>query len=211
MPDVLAPPATLTLPAFDTRVELRFPEPVSDDAFDAFCRDNPLLRVERDAHGALIIMPPTKGFTGRRGAEIVGQLRNWAREDGTGVYFGSEAGFDLPNGARRSPDAAWVRGEAVQALTDEERAGFLPLCPDVVVELRSSTDRRAHLEAKMEEYLANGARLGWLVDPVEDPPTVTVYRPDADPETLRAPESVPGDPVMPGFTLGLEAVWSLDF
>ena len=161
-------------------------------------------------------MAPAGGDTSDKNAEITMQLRLWAKRDGTGRTFDSSGGFVLPNGATRSPDASWVRHGRLAALTAEERAKFLPLCPDFVIELRSLTDGLSALQDKMREYMENGAQLGWLIDPVAG--QVFVYRPGAPVERLegagqrirrpRAARIPPGagrDPVVAGFRLGLPA------
>lgn len=195
-------PATRHLPAairLDPVVEL------DDDQLFELCRRNRDLHIERTAAGELILMSPAGGKTSDRNAEIVAQLRNWAKRDGSGRPFDSSGGFTLPSGAMRSPDAAWVERSRLAALTREQQEQFLPLCPDFVVELRSPSDPLPPVEAKMEEYLQNGARLGWLIDPAER--RVHVYRPAADPEILENPRSVTGDPELPGFVLELAEVW----
>lgn len=133
----------------------------------------------------------------------------WADEDRTGVAFGSSSGFKLPNGATRSPDASWVERSRLASLTPKQRKECFPLCPDFVIELRSSTDRLKRLKEKMEEYIANGARLGWLIDPLER--KVYVYRPDAEVEVLDDPATLSGDLVLPGFTPDLTKIWEPDF
>ncbi len=163
------------------------------------------LRLEMTAEGDLIVMPPAGGESSDRNAEITMQLRLWAKQDGTGATFDSSGGFVLSNGAIRSPDASWVERSRLDALTDEQRRKFLPLCPDFVVELRSPTDSLSVLQDKMQEYLDNGARLGWLIDPEDR--RVYVYRPGAPVQRLEAPEKVSGDPVLPGFVLDLREVW----
>lgn len=125
--------------------------------------------------------------------------------DGTGVGFDASTMFALPNGARRSPDLAWLKLSRWNALTDKERRGFAPLCPDFVIELRSHTDSLSMLQEKMEEYIANGAHLGWLIDPFEK--KVYIYRPDTQVECLDNPETVSGDPFLKSFTLSLEEIW----
>jgi Uma2 family endonuclease len=185
-------------------------EPVvrmSDDEFFEFCAINRDLRVERTAKGELVIMSPTGGEAGGRSAAIIGQLWRWAREDGRGVAFDSSTGFVLPNGAIRSPDAAWVERSRLAALAPAERTRFLPLAPDAAIELRSSSDDLRDLQAKMEEYLANGTRLGLLVDAEKS--RAHVYRPGAPAETLDAPAAVSGEPVLPGFRLSLQEIWDL--
>jgi Uma2 family endonuclease len=179
---------------------------MTDQAFFEVCQANPEWRIERTAEGELIIMPPTGGETGSRNFKLTTRFGDWVESDGTGVGFDSSTVFQLPNGANRSPDVAWVRRSRWDALTEEEREGFPPLCPDFVVELRSRTDRLKTLQEKMEEYIANGAQLGWLIDPVER--KVYVYRPNTEMVCLENPERVAGDPVLPGFVLALKRVWS---
>ncbi len=192
----LQPPLTIQL---DPVVE------IDDDQLFEMCGRNRDLRIERTAAGELILMSPAGGKTSNRNAEIVAQLRNWARRDATGHAFDSSAGFTLPNGAMRSPDAAWVEREKLTALTPEQQERLLPVCPSFVIELRSPSDPLASVQTKMEEYLGNGSLLGWLVDPAER--RLHVYRPGVDPEVLEDPTSVAGDPEMPGFVLELAEVW----
>ena len=178
---------------------------LTDEQFFLLCQANRDLRLEMTSEGEIVIMPPTGTDTGRRNAKLTQRLCNWAEVDGTGECFDSSTVFTLPNGAKRSPDASWVRRERYEALTTEEREVFAPLCPDFVAELRSKTDRLAALKEKLAEYVANGAQLGWLIDPPER--KVYVYRPGAEVEALDAPETVAGDPVLPGFTLELREIW----
>jgi Uma2 family endonuclease len=178
---------------------------LTDEKFLELCLDNPTLRLEITAKGELIVMGPTSSETGRRNAKLNQRLANWAEQDGTGECFDSSACFTLPNGAKLSPDASWVRRDRYEALTEDEREQFAPLCPDFVVELRSKTDRLARLQAKMSEYIENGAGLGWLIDPASR--RVYVYRPGREVETLDAPETVAGDPVLPNFILQLREIW----
>jgi Uma2 family endonuclease len=178
---------------------------LSDDDFFEFCQRNGNLRIERTCDGELILMPPTGGETASFEFQVAVEFGNWAKADGTGVGFGPSAGFVLPNGAERSPDLAWVERSRWDALTAEERAKFPPLCPDFVAEVRSRTDSLRALQAKMKEYLENGARLGWLIDPVEK--TVHVYRPGEPAVCLDHPESVSGDPILPGFQVDLGRIW----
>src|ERR1041384_4795125 len=178
---------------------------MTDEQFFLLCQQNGDLRFERTAEGDLIVMPPTGWTTGDRHAEITMQLRSWAKRDGRGVANDSSTGFKLPNGADRSPDGAWVRRERLAVLTQEQKQKFLPLCPDFLIELRSPTDNLAATQAKMEEYIENGAQLGWLLDP--ETRRVHVYRPGAPPAILERPESVSADPVLSGFTLDLREIW----
>jgi Uma2 family endonuclease len=178
---------------------------LSEDQFFALCQLNRNLRIERNDEGDVLIMPPAGGETGRGNAAITGQLWMWARRDGTGISFDSSTGFRLPNTAVRSPDAAWMLRARYEAIPAGQRRVFVPACPDFVLELRSPSDRLSDVRDKMEEYLANGARLGWLLDPVAR--RVFVYRPNSPVERLDNPERVSGDPILPGFVLDLREVW----
>jgi crotonobetainyl-CoA:carnitine CoA-transferase CaiB-like acyl-CoA transferase/Uma2 family endonuclease len=171
--------------------------PMSDEQFATLCALNPELRFEYTSTGDLIIMPPTGGDTGHSNANLTTDFTLWARRDGTGLIFDSSTLFILPNGAKRSPDVSWIRRERWQALTAEEQQGYPPLCPDFVLELRSPTDRLRTLQDKMREYCDNGARLGWLIDPLER--VMYIYRPGAEVERLEAPVEVSGEPVLTEF------------
>ena len=173
--------------------------------FDQLVRDNPELRMELTATGELILMPPTGARTGLRNLEIDRQFGNWSKEDGSGLAFDSSTLFILPNGARRSPDLSWVKRERWEALTEEEREGFAPLCPDFVIELRSRSDNLPPLEDKMLEYVANGAQMAWLIDPLRK--RVYIYRPNRNIEVLEDPDMVSGDPELPGFKLDVRELW----
>ncbi len=178
---------------------------LTDEQFQQLCQDNEDLRLELTADGELIIMAPAGGTTGARNADITSQLTMFAKKDGTGVTFDSSTMFCLPNGAKRSPDAAWVSREGWEALTEDERESFVPLCPDFVLELRSKTDSMSVLHEKMLEYIANGAQLGLLLDP--KPKQVYVYRPNRPVDRLDNPQTMAGDPVLPGFVLDLKDIW----
>ena len=177
----------------------------TDDQFYEFCRINRELRIERGAEGEVTIMPPAGWESARRNAEITAQLQAWATRDGTGAAADSSAGYVLPNGAVRSPDASWVSNARLESVTAEQRARFLPLCPDFVIELRSPADRLPALQDKMAEYMANGASLGWLIDPLNR--EVFVYRPGLDVERLDQPENLSGHPVVTGFELRMRGIW----
>jgi len=183
-----------TRPAFD----------LDDEQFFEFCRLNDELRIERSAEGDIEVMPPTGGTTGSRNMHLSVALGVWALDDDTGVGFDSSTGFRLPNGATRSPDASWVEGSRLANLTTHEMDRFLPLCPDFVVKLLSPSDRLTTIQSKMEEYMANGARLGWLLDP--EARRAYVYRPGAEVEETEADE-LSGEGVLPGFTLRLPPIW----
>ena len=178
---------------------------LDEEQFFELCRLNRELRIERAAGGDLSIMPPAGGNTSRRNAEIARQLGNWARRNGTGTSFDSSCGFVLPNGAIRSPDAAWVLRERLSVLTERQRSRFLPLCPDFVVELCSPTDSLPALQYKMREYIDNGAGLGWLIDPLRG--EVFVYRPDGSVECRHAPAYLLADPLLAGFRLEQDEIW----
>jgi Uma2 family endonuclease len=178
---------------------------ITEEKFFEFCQLNSELRIERTVLGDVLIMPPTEGETGSRDAEIITQLRTWARQDRTGVAFGSSTGFDLPNGSMRSPDASWVERSRLEILTTEQKQRFLPLCPDFVIELRSPSDRLDDLREKMQEYIDNGARLGWLLDPNNR--RVYVYRPGSPVECFDNLQNISAAPVLPGFKLELGQTW----
>lgn len=178
---------------------------LTDEQFYQLCQDNEDLRLELTSEGELIIMAPTGGTTGSSNAEVTFQLRMWAKKDGTGLSFDSSTMFSLPNGAKRSPDGAWVSRVRWDKLTQGERESFVPLCPDFVIELRSRTDRLKFLQEKMEEYIANGAVLGFLIDPKSK--QVYVYRTNRPVERVDNPQTVLGDPELPGFVLDLTEIW----
>ena len=197
-------PMTVNLPAIS---------PMTHEQFYEFCLANRDLRIERTASGDVVIMPPAFSDTGNRNIKIAQQLANWTDQDGTGESFDSSAGFTLPNGATRSPDASWIKLERWNGLLEEQKASFAPICPDFVIELRSSSVREASpkemtltsLQDKMQEYIANGVLLGWLIDRKNR--TVHIYRPNQKPEVLNNPETVTGDPELPGFALRMVKIW----
>jgi Uma2 family endonuclease len=178
---------------------------LSEDQFFRLCQLNRDLRIERNAAGELLIMAPTGGGTGRRNLRVSVRLGSWAERDGTGDAFDSSTGFRLPNGAVRSPDAAWMTHSRLAEIPPEEIEKFIPACPDFVLELRSPGDNLRDVQGKMREYIQNGARLGWLLDPAAR--RVYVYRPGAPVERLDDPTTVSGDPILPGFVLDLREIW----
>ena len=178
---------------------------LTDDQLLQLSALNRELRIERTAEGDLLLMPPAGGESSASNAQVTIQLGVWANHDGAGTTFDSSAGFVLPNGALRSPDASWMLDSRLKQFSREQRKKFIPACPDFVLELRSPSDTLADLHAKLREYIANGARLGWLLDP--EARRVYVYRPDAPLEQLEDPATVPGDPVLPGFVLDLREIW----
>ena len=177
----------------------------SDDQFYEFCRLNSDLDIERSADGNLLIRAPAPFRTSHLNLRIVVQLGRWAERDGAGVATESSGGFILPNSAMRAPDAAWIRRDRLTTVPQEQQERFLPLCPDFAIELRSASDTLDAAQAKMREYLDNGLRLGWLIDPFAR--RVYVYRPGADVHVLEDPDGVDGAPVLPGFRLDLSVVW----
>ncbi len=182
---------------------------MNDEQFFELCQINRDLLIERTAEGDLLIMPPVGGRTGRRNNKLAKFFLNWEEHDPTGISFDSSTGFTLPNGAKRSPDASWVKKSRLADLTDEQKDKHLPLCPDVVVELRSPSDSLVKLQEKMQEYMDNGAQLGWLLDAAAQ--RVYVYRPNQLVERLDAPETLSGGDVMPGFMPDLNRIWNADF
>ena len=182
---------------------------MNEDQFLEFCQVNDDWQIERTAEGEILIMSPSGGQASRGEMLIFLQLHTWAENDGRGVAFGSSAGFRLPNGAIRSPDASWANKFRLASLTKEEKEKFLPICPDFVIEYRSPSDRLPRLKAKMEEYIANGAKLGWLIDRIGR--RVFLYRPHKRVKELMRPASLPGDPELRGFVLDLANIWTTTF
>jgi Uma2 family endonuclease len=195
---------------------------LSGDQMFEFCQANSAYRIERTAEGDLVIEAPA-GFNASNRNSLVGaQLVVWAAKDGTGKATDSSGGFILPNGALRSPDAAWTKRERVKLVPEDQRKKFPSLAPDFVIELRSESDRLSHQRAsccllgrrpsttpaKMKEWIDNGVRLAWLIDPSEK--RVEIYRPGKTPERLDAPAQISGDPELPGFVLDLTPIWQLD-
>jgi Uma2 family endonuclease len=178
---------------------------VSDDEFTDLCRANPDLRFERSSTGEVIAMPPAGSETGYRNAGISGQLWLWNEQSNLGYAFDSSAGFKLPNGAIRSPDASWIVRERWDGLSKELRRGFAPICPDFVVELVSPADDLEMVQAKMREYLVNGARLAWLIDPENR--QVEIYQPGGGVAMLDNPTTVPAGSTLPGFVLDLSRIF----
>jgi Uma2 family endonuclease len=178
---------------------------MTHEQFERVCEQYRKLRLELTSTGELIVMPPTGGLTGVRNADLTTQLMIWAKQDATGVCFGNTVGFILPNNAIREPDASWITRAKWDSLSREQKDRFLPFGPDFVAELRSRTDRLPVLLRKMEEYMANGASLGWLIDPSTR--RVYVYRPNEEVFVLENPESVSGEPLLPRFSLQMAELW----
>jgi Uma2 family endonuclease len=177
---------------------------VSAEAFWRLCRANPDLRLGRTARGELIVMPPAGADSGMRNAGLTAQLWNWNRAADLGVVFDSSSGFTLPNGLVHAPDAAWVSAPRWEALAPEQREKFAPICPDFVAELRSPSDRKREVRDRIREFLDQGTRLTWLIDPKDG--TVEIHRPGRPVETLTRPATLSGEDVLPGFVLDLRGI-----
>lgn len=186
-------------------INLRPTIELTDDEFLKFCQQNPELRIESTATGALVVMPPTGGGSGKRNADLTVDVGLWNRQTELGEVFDSSTVFKLPNGARRSPDVAWIANDRWSALMPDDQERFPPIAPDFVIELRSRTDDIEDLEAKMQEYMENGVRLGWLIDPITR--QVKIYRQEQPVEALQNPTALSGETVLPGFVLDLSRIF----
>lgn len=196
---------TLITPEFRDELAINIDALLKDfteEDFFEMCRQNPDLHVEMSKEGDIIFMPPAGGETSGQIFELIVDFGIWAEKDGTGVGFESNALFVLPKGAKRSPDMSWVKLDRWNKLSKKERKSFPHICPDFVVELRSPSDSIKELKEKMEEYIENGAQLGWLIDPIQK--KVYLYRPNAEVEELDNPDSISGDPLLKGFVLDLK-------
>lgn len=187
-------------------VRIRPEKPMTDDELLRFCAANDLLRIERDKNGELVLMSPSGAEGGGRNAELTYELVRWAREDGRGKAFDSNSGFTLPDGSMRSPDASWISWPRWNALTPADQKRFAPICPEFIIELRSESDSLPQLRAKMQEWLANGVELAWLIDPLRK--TVEIYRPNQQPEIQEGHTAVYGEGPVGGFVLELARIWS---
>jgi Uma2 family endonuclease len=182
-------------------------EPVvklTDDLFLTICQANPDVKFEQNSNGDFVIVAPTGGETGSYNSEINADFVIWKREKKLGIVFDSSTCFKLPNGAKRSPDVAWITQDRWNALAPEDRKKFPPISPDFVLELVSPSDDLADVQAKMREYIENGVRLGWLIDP--ESKLVEIYRPGQAVEVLHSPKTLSGEDVLPGFELKLDQV-----
>ncbi len=181
---------------------------ICQDEFYDLCVANPDVRMELTAGGRIVVMPPTGGETSYRNSDLNAQLHNWARRDKRGRAFDSNAEYLLPDGSALSPDASWIDRERLASLTREQKRKFPPVVPDFVVELVSPSDRLSAVRKKMEAWIANGVKLGWLLD--ADRPTAYIYRPRREPEKLVAPASLKGEGPVSGFVLDLAEIWNPD-
>ncbi|MCC5600080.1 Uma2 family endonuclease [Nostoc favosum] len=175
------------------------------EQFYQLCKENPDLKLERNAEGELIIMPPTGGETGKSNSTINAQIWFWNDQNQLGEVFDSSTGFTLPSGADRSPDVSWVEKSRWDALTKEQKEKFIPLCPDFVIEILSPNDSLKKTQDKMQEYIENGCRLGWLINRKKQ--EVEIYRPGQDVEVLKSPQTISGENVLPGFVLNIQRIW----
>jgi Uma2 family endonuclease len=183
---------------------------ITPEQFEQLAYAEQLARLELTKTGELIVMSPTGGTAGRKNSRLTQQLRNWADINGTGEVFDSSTVFVLPNGARRSPDVSWIRLDRWNQLTKPQQDGFPPLAPDFVIELVSPSDlknqRYEDLQAKMQEYLDNGVKLGWLIEP--NGKTVEIYRPQHSVEILNHPQTLSGEKILPEFNLDLSEIFN---
>ena len=179
---------------------------LTDERFEQICQSNRDLRFERTSTGELVVMSPAGSDTGRQNMGLSGQLWLWNRQVCLGVSFDSSTGFTLPNGAIRSPDASWIKQERWDTLNTSQKCKFAPICPDFVVELCSKSDRLIDVQIKMQEYLDNGALLGWLIDP--ESKSAQIYSQNQRVEVKNAPNSLSGEDIMPGFELDLQEIWA---
>lgn len=196
---------TLASATVSLKIPLGLTPVVTAEQFATLAAKNSELRLEMTADGELIVMAPAGSETGERNAGLTGQMYIWfLKHKALGKVFDSSSGFTLPNGAIRSPDASWIKLERWNSLNAEDRKGFAQICPDVVIELRSDGDSLSATQAKMKEYLANGAIFGLLIDPRRQ--AVEIYRPNVDVETIKNAKSVNFSEAMPEFTLNLSGI-----
>lgn len=181
---------------------------VTSEQFAELARVNRDLKLERNARGELIVSPPTGWETGERNFSLIGQMYNWHEINSQlGKSFESSTGFILPNGANRSPDVSWVSSTRWNTLTAEQKGTFPNICPDFVIEIRSASDNLAPLQAKMQEYLENGAVLGWLIDPKNR--QVEIYRAGQAMEVSKSPIELTGENLLPGLVMKLQQIWTI--
>jgi Uma2 family endonuclease len=178
---------------------------MSDEEFMRFCAANEPMRIEREPNGEILVMTPANSKTSKMNSRIVRLLDEWAESDGRGAAFDSSGGFTLPDTSMRNPDAAWMLNPRWNAMSDEEQSSFAPACPDFIIELRSPSDRLPDLQAKMEQWISNGAQVAWLIDPKEK--TVSIYRTGQEPEHIVHPTSIQGDGPIVGFELVMARIW----
>ena len=178
---------------------------LTQEQFYKLCETNPELKLERNAQGELIVMPPTGGETGRSNVNLIFQVARWNEDNLLGEVFDSSTGFTLPSGADRSPDVSWVEKSRWDALSKEEKEKFIPLCPDFVIEIMSPSDYLKKLQNKMQEYIENGCHLGWLINRKQQ--EVEIYRQGKNVEVLKLPQTVSGEDILPEFVLSMQKIW----
>ena len=179
---------------------------ITDDQFYQLCRENPDVKFERNAQGAIIVMSPTGGETGSYNSEINADFVIWNRQTKLGVCFDSSTCFKLPSGANRSPDVSWIKQERWDTLTLEQKQKFPPISPDFVLELMSPTDSLKDTQDKMQEYMNNQVKLGWLIN--RKTRRVEIYRQGQEVEVLESPTQLSGEDILPGFVLNLRSLWT---
>lgn len=179
---------------------------LTDEQFYQLCQENQDVQLERNAKGEIIVMHPSGGETSKKNSVLNLQVGLWNEQTQLGEVFDSNGGFSLPKGGDRAPDLAWVKKERWDSLTPEQKEKFIPLCPDFLIELLSPSDSLKKTQEKMQEYLDNGLRLGWLIN--RKTQQVEIYRQGQDVEILESPATLSGEDVLPGFVLNLQKIWS---
>jgi Uma2 family endonuclease len=198
-------PGQIDLAGLALPLTVRPAEPFSDEDLMRFSEVNKPYKIERSKEGEITIMTPVNYLGAKHEGYVAAALLLWAEEDGRGSAVPANARFNLPDGSCLAPDSAWVAKEREDALTPAQNDGYPPLCPDFILEIRSKVDRRSVVEAKMQTWLDNRAKLAWLIDPIDA--NVTIYRPGRSPETLDKPEIVAGEPPIEGFVLRTVRLW----
>jgi Uma2 family endonuclease len=178
----------------------------NNEEFARFCGENSPLRFERYPKGEVLVMAPAFARTGQLELYTGSMLHLWAEKVGTGIVFGSTAGFEFPDTSVLSPDASWVATDRWNALTREQQEDYAPLCPEFVIEIRFASDRVKQLEAKMRLWLHHGAQLAWMIDPKRK--LAMIYRPDREPEILKEPATLIGEGIVAGFELEMKRFWA---
>ncbi|HEV2645402.1 MAG TPA: Uma2 family endonuclease [Acidobacteriaceae bacterium] len=196
---------SLNLASLAPPISLRPSVTLTDEELMRLSEDNKPYKIERSRHGEIIVMTPVGGVGSTHEAYVASSLFQWNETVETGIAFGSNAGFNLPDGSCLSPDAAWLARHRWEALTPPQQAGYPPLCPDFIIEIRSQSDVRCSVEDKMQLWLDNGAKLAWLIDPIDG--NATVYRPGQPPELLNRPEFVEAEVPVAGFKLLCNRLW----
>jgi Uma2 family endonuclease len=197
---------SLNLTSLVPPTSLRPSATLTDEVLMRFSEENKPYRIERNKHGEIVIMTPVGGIRSTHEAYVAYCLFHWNESAGEGLAFGSNAGFNLPDGSCLSPDAAWLARDRWDSLTPEQQAGYPPLCPDFIIEVRSQSDSRRSVEDKMQLWVENGAKLAWLIDPTDA--SVAIYRGGSAAELLNRPEVVKAHAPVAGFELPCARLWS---